>query len=177
MRGEVSLKFGTGNGYVAEVDSLAPETPTSSSHNLQPAAPRPIRRFLMAGSWGLLGAILGFGLMSRIAPLIWHHRPGPDFPDLSTLFKITGSTWLVGIMGLISGAIFGAWRCYAPKVSKRMLLVSGGLPVAFLLAAVASERWGWRELVNVASAGFCLTAIGFGILVLFLIAERLSSEA
>lgn len=127
---------------------MSPEEQASAVSTL-PRAPMPVtHRILMAGLWGLFVMLVCYNLMSRIAPLIWHHRPGPDFPDLGILFIISGSAVLAGFVGLVGGAIFGAWRCYAPRISGRMLFVLGCLPVPLFSLAIACEVWGWKQSFN-----------------------------
>ncbi len=131
------------------------------------------RRIALAGIWGLLVALVGFGAVlgyGAMNPPAW--VDGSPEANWGRGLALDLVAIEVGLVGLVAGAVFGGLRCFVPKFSASWLPVVGGLAVTGFATTGISAALGWERFIGWTWMGTCFAAFVFVFLLAFFLVGR-----
>lgn len=130
------------------------------------------RRLVLAGLWGLLISLVGFGAAFGYGTM--NLPPQGHSPETTGIRGLNRDIMAIEVwfVGLVVGAAFGGIGCYLPKVRASWLSAVGGLAVASFLATVIQAALGWQRFIGWTWAGTCFAAFVFVFLLAFFLVGR-----
>lgn len=130
------------------------------------------RRMALAGVWGLLISLVGFGVAFGYGTM--NLPPQGRSPEASGMRGLNRDIMAIEVwfVGLVAGAVFGGLGCFLPRVRASWLSGVGGLAVASFLATVIQAALGWERFIGWTWAGTGFAAFVFVFLLAFFLVGR-----
>ncbi len=130
------------------------------------------RRIALAGLWGLLISLVGFGAAFGYGTM--NLPPQGHSPETNGIRGLSRDLMAIQVwfVGLVAGAVFGGLGCFLPRVRASWLSAVGGLAVAGFLATVIQAALGWERFIGWTWAGTCFAAFVFVFLLAFFLVGR-----
>lgn len=130
------------------------------------------RRLLLAGIWGLLISLVGFGAAFGYGSM--NLPPQGRSPETNGIRGLDRDIMAIQVwfVGLMAGAVFGGVCCFVPRVRASWLSVVGGLAVAGFVTTAIQAVLGWERFIGWTWLGTCLAACCFVCLLTFFLVGR-----